>query len=136
MQSKFTEATNQRPEGNRITDAPLVHIDIPLYTSLLKSEKNWKDSDRNSITVFKSGAMTILLIAMHPGAKINNHSASAMFSIQVIEGLIEFKSENTTAEITCGQMLVLHKHLEHHINAIEETVILLTLCTNEMENQC
>ncbi len=132
MQNKFIEATIQRPTGNRVTDASLVQIDIPLYTSLLKSEKNWKEGDRNAITVFKSGGMSILLIAMHKGATITNHSASAMLSVQVIEGLIEVISENTTAIISTGQMLAIHKHLEHRINAIEETFILLTLCISEI----
>jgi hypothetical protein len=29
MKNKFNKATQQRPDGNRLTDAPIVTIDLP-----------------------------------------------------------------------------------------------------------
>ncbi|MBK5269808.1 MAG: hypothetical protein JJE22_02220, partial [Bacteroidia bacterium] len=65
MKSKSNEATALRPEGDRVLNAPLVEMDLNKFIAQLKQETTWADSDRNSITVFKSDNMTIVLIGMH-----------------------------------------------------------------------
>ena len=60
MEEKFNEATTQRPQGDRIMDAPLVTIDLRSFTKQIRDEKAWKDSDRNAITVFKTDGMRIV----------------------------------------------------------------------------
>ena len=53
MQEKSNEATSHRPEGDRIIDATLVSINLPLFIEQIKTEKAWKDKDRNAITSLK-----------------------------------------------------------------------------------
>ena len=55
MANKSNEATPQRPEGDRLLDAPLVTMDLIHLVGQVRNEPSWKDSDRNSITVYKSG---------------------------------------------------------------------------------
>lgn len=50
---KKNDATPQRPEGNRVLDAPQVEMNLPDLIARLKSETTWVDSDRNAITLFK-----------------------------------------------------------------------------------
>jgi len=68
MEEKFNEATQQRPEGDRVMDAAIVTIDLPSFIEKIKQESPWKDKDRNAITVFKTNGMRIVLIALHAGA--------------------------------------------------------------------
>ena len=70
MDEKFNKATTQRPQGNRVMDAPLVTIDLRSFTKQIRDEKAWKESDRNAITVFKTDGMRIVLIALHKDAEM------------------------------------------------------------------
>ena len=61
MEIKSNHSTGNRPEGDRILDAPYVFSDIPTYLEQLKSEKSWAKNDRNAITVYKSDKITIVI---------------------------------------------------------------------------
>ena len=129
MEEKSNEATIQRPQGDRIMDAPLVTINLGSFIAQIKAEKAWKDSDRNAITVFKTDGMRIVLIALHKDAEMKKHTADGMISVQVMEGQILFTTEEQSVELGQGEMLALHKNVPHSVLAREETIFLLTLTT-------
>jgi quercetin dioxygenase-like cupin family protein len=127
IEEKFNEATLQRPEGDRLLDAPLVEMDIQRYKEQIKQEETWKNSDRNAITIFKSAGMRIVLVALHKAAKMKTHTAPVIISIQVIEGQILFHTEQKSVELIEDQMLVLHAGIPHSVQALVESVFLLTV---------
>ncbi len=129
MENKFIEATSQRPQGDRALDASLVTIDLGLFIELIRKEKTFTDSDRNAITVFKTDGMRIVLIALHKDAELIKHTAEGIISIQVLEGLIQFRTDEQVVELSKDQMLALHKGIPHSILAKEESIFLLTLTT-------
>lgn len=65
MEIKANEATSQRPEGNRLLNAELVEMNLEEFIDQIKSETTWDNSDRNSITIFKSETMRIVLMGLH-----------------------------------------------------------------------
>lgn len=130
MENKIIESTSLRSADNRIIDASIVNIDIPSTVIQIKDEKIWTDSDRNSITVFKTNGLSIVLIALHQNAIMPKHKANGIISLQVIEGAIQFKTDDDTIHLKAGQMIVLHSAIEHSILAMEETVFLLTITTS------
>lgn len=129
MDEKFNDATSNRPMGERTLDAPMVTINLGLYIAQIREEEQWKNSDRNAITIFKSMVMRIVLIALHKGAEMKKHTASGTISLQVIEGEIMFTTDEQSITLSSGQMLVLHECIPHSVLAKEETVFLLTLTT-------
>ena len=129
MEKKSNEATELRPQGDRVIDAPLVTIDLPSFTKQIRDEKAWKDSDRNAITVFKTDGMRIVLIALHKNAEMKKHTADGIISIQVLEGKILFTAGEQIVELSNGQILALHQGIPHSVQAKEETIFLLTLTT-------
>ena len=133
MENKFNEATPQRPEGERPLDAPMVIMDLPSFVEQIKQEPSWKDSDRNSITIFKTDGMRIVMIALHEGAELKTHSAAGVISVQVLEGQMRFTTEKQTAELNKGQMLALHEGIAHSVFANMETVFLLTLAMKKQK---
>lgn len=128
MEEKFNEATSQRKQDH-LLDAPLVSINIPAFIEQLKQESTWKESDRNSITVFKTNGMRIVLIGLRAGAEMAKHTANGHISVQVLEGQIKFTTEDKSVELNKGQMLALHQSIPHSVLAIQETIFLLTLTT-------
>ena len=55
----------------------------------IKSEKAWDENDRNSITVFKSDKLRIVIVAMHKNAEMNTEHPQNILSMQMIKGKIK-----------------------------------------------
>ncbi|MEJ7828551.1 MAG: cupin domain-containing protein [Segetibacter sp.] len=127
MENKSNEATPQRPEGDRMLNASLVTMDLNHFMEQVRNEPTWKESDRNSITIFKSDNMRIVLIGLHEEAELKTHTANGIISVQVLEGHIRFTTEPETVELQKGQMLALHKKVPHSVLALKETFFLLTV---------
>ncbi|MEO6452445.1 MAG: hypothetical protein ABIN97_00120, partial [Ginsengibacter sp.] len=89
MEEKYNEATINRPEGDRPVDAPLVLIDIASFIKQIKNEKAWEENDRNSITVFKSDKLRIVIVALHKKAEMTTEHPRNILSIQMIKGKIK-----------------------------------------------
>ncbi|MGY4383269.1 quercetin dioxygenase-like cupin family protein [Pedobacter sp. UYP24] len=135
IMEKSNQATPQRPEGDRLLDAKMVTMDMALFKEQIKQEKAWKEGERNSITIFKSEGMRIVMIALHKGAEMKAHTAPCIISVQVLEGKISFHTENQSAELKEGQMLALHAGISHSVHAVEESIFLLTLSTQLAVNK-
>ncbi len=127
QKEKFNEATPQRPEGERTLDAQLVEMDLNQFRRQIKTEEAWQSSDRNAITIFKTGGMRLVLIGLHQGAEMKTHTAPGIISVQVLDGKIRFTTADQTSELGEGQMLALHAGIPHSVFAAEESVFLLTL---------
>ena len=127
MEIKYNESTELRPEGERLMDAPLVTIDIPEFIKKIKKEPSWKNNDRNAMTVYKTDGMRIVLIALHKDAELKRHVAEGIISVHVLDGKIQFETDDTSVELEEGQVLALHKGLYHQVKAIKESVFLLTI---------
>ena len=130
-QEKFNEATPQRPEGDRPLDAPLVEMDLNAFRKQIKEEQAWHNSDRNSITIFKTNGMRLVLVGLHEGAEMKTHTAPGIISVQVLEGQIRFATEQQTTELGEGHMLALHAGIPHSVLALQESVFLLSLAISK-----
>lgn len=127
MENKSNDATPLRPEGDRLLDANMVEIDLNKFIEQVKNESTWNDSDRNSITIYKSDKMRIVLLGLHKGAELTTHTANGIISVQVLEGSIDFTSEGKKATLHKAQMIVLHEKIPHSVMALDESFFLLTL---------
>jgi len=130
MENKSNDATPQRPDGERILNAPLVEINLEEVIKQIKSETTWADSDRNSVTLFKSETMRIVLIGLHEKAELKPHKANGVISVQVVEGKIEFIAEEQITHLEEGQMIALQENIIHSVKALTESFFLLTLAMN------
>lgn len=131
MENKSNDATPQRPDGERILNAPLVKMNLYEFIEQIKNETPWTDSDRKSVTIFKSETMRIVLIGLHENAELKPHKANGVISVQVLEGKINFVTEQQTSLIEKGQMIALHENITHSVLALTETFFLLTLAMNK-----
>ncbi|WP_071843885.1 cupin domain-containing protein [Hymenobacter sp. DG25A] len=124
---KSNEATPQRPAGSRVLNAPLVTLDLTKAREQIKQEPAWQTSDRNALTLFKSDGMRLVLMALHEGATLKTHTAPGIISVQVLEGLLDFRTAAQAVELGPGELLTLQAGIPHRVEALEESVFLLTL---------
>lgn len=128
---KYNDQTDQRPEGERVLDAPIVHMDLKDFIKTIKSEKAWKEKDRNAITIYKTDGMRMVIVGLHKNAVLERHNANGIISVQVLEGEISFSTDVQTLTLKEGQAVALHKGLYHEVKGIKESVFLLTLNTHK-----
>jgi quercetin dioxygenase-like cupin family protein len=127
MNEKHNDATRNRPAGERVLDAPMVHVDLPAFIRQIREEETWSKYDRNSITVFKTADMRVVLGGLHAGAGMIPHKAEGMMSIQVLEGELKVNTGDMKTSVKAGQMVVVHKDEMYSITANEESIYLLTM---------
>ena len=127
MAVKYNESTELRPDGDRLLNAPVVPIDIPDFLNQIKNEPAWENSDRNAMTIYKTDAMRIVLIALHKDALLKEHTTNGVISVQVLDGAINFTTEGKTHHLTKGKMIALHRNIAHEVSAVKESVFLLTV---------
>jgi quercetin dioxygenase-like cupin family protein len=130
MEIKRNEATRNRPEGDRVLDASYVFTDIPAFVAQLESEKAWDKNDRNSITVFKSGNITVVISMLKENATIVENVIDGYISIQVIKGKVDVNTPDGDVGATNHQLISLRPHVAHSVTALEDSILLLTTVTN------
>lgn len=133
MEDKSNDPTPQRPEpeAGRPLDAPLLVFDLPALLAQVRQEPAYRTSDQNSLTVFKTDGMRIVLLALHAGAELKTHTAPGIISVQVLEGRLMFRTAEQATELAQGQLLTLHAGIPHSVTAVTEAVFLLTLATKK-----
>ena len=127
MENKDIESTPNRPEGDRVIDAQQLLLDIGSFAKQLKSEKQWKKSDRNSITVFKSYKMRIVLTALRKKAEMYTQYPDNILSLHIVDGRIVLETLSKKIKIGGGQILALHEKIPYTIRAKKKTLVLLTI---------
>ena len=131
MENKRNEATLNRPEGDRVIDAPYVFINIPEFIRQLKSEDAWQKNDRNGITVFKTDRVTTVLTCLRAKAVLKDNLVDGIFTIHVIEGIVRVKSPDGDVDMQANQVVVFHQLVDHSIEAMMDSVLLLTNNSSE-----
>lgn len=127
METKFNESTHNRPEGDRLIDAPVIIADLPTYIKQLKQEKAWDKNDRNAITLLKNEKMRVVLVAMHKKAIMQTEKPEHIFSLQVLKGRVRLSANGNLYEAEEEQIISLHDKMSYEIKALSKTIFLLTV---------
>jgi quercetin dioxygenase-like cupin family protein len=126
MEIKRNEATANRPQGDRVIDAPYVFIDLPTFIDQITREKAWEKNDRNGITVFKANNITMVITAMQEGAKIDDNSVDAFLTLQVLGGKTRVTAPDGDIEMHKNQVISFHPGVRHSVEALSDVILLLT----------
>ena len=128
MEEKFNESTINRPEGDRLLDAPFVIADLNAYIKQITEEDAWFKNDRNAITLFKGNNVTVVLIALREGAQMQPPTpSSGVAIIQVMSGELSVEIEGQAFAAKRNQLVSFHEQLQYYIAAKEESILLLTM---------
>jgi len=125
MEIKRNEATLNRPEGDRVLDAPYVFMDLDEFIKQLKDEEAWDKNDRNGITIFKTDNLSTVLTCLHKDAAIEDNSVDGLFQVQVLDGKIRVTTADGDAEMKQGEMMVFQPNVQHSIKALKKSTLLL-----------
>lgn len=107
--------------------APLMDFNLEREVAQLHEEEAWLRTGRNSKTLVKQPDFRIVLIALQKGGHLEEHSADARISVYTLSGHVKLQLPEQTVDLPDGHLLVLDRALEHDLEALEESVILLTI---------
>ena len=107
--------------------APLMDFNLVDEIAQLHEEEAWLRTGRNSKTLVKQPDFRIVLIALQKGGHLDEHSADARISIYTLSGHVKLQLPEQTVDLPNGHLLVLDRALEHDLEALEESAILLTI---------
>jgi quercetin dioxygenase-like cupin family protein len=125
MEIKRNDATLNRPDGDRVLDAPYVFMDLDDFIKQLKEEEAWDKNDRNGITIFKTDNLTTVLTCLHKDAAIEENSVDGLFQVQVLDGKVRITTDDGDTEMKQGEMMVFHPNVQHNIKALKKSTLLL-----------
>jgi quercetin dioxygenase-like cupin family protein len=107
--------------------ASLMDFNLVKEIAQLHEEEAWLRTGRNSKTLVKQPDFRIVLIALKKGGHLEEHSADARISIHTLSGHVKIQLPDQTVDLPDGHLLVLDRALEHDLEALEESAILLTI---------
>lgn len=108
--------------------APLLDFDLSQEVARLHQEEAWPRTGHNSKTLVKQPDLRIVLMALKKGGRLEKHRADARISIHTLSGHARLRLPEETVDLPAGHLLALDRALEHDLEAIEESAILLTIC--------
>ena len=120
-------ANTWQPRPDRPAVTPLLHVRINEQLERLKREPTWSAGERNAITLTKEPTLRLVLIALKKGAKLHEHQAGGPITIQALSGSLRVHALGHSQELGPGEIVVLESAIEHEVEAIEESALLLTL---------
>lgn len=120
-------SSRPHPESERPLHGTLQSFDLQDEVSRLRSEKAWQEGKRNAITLRKGEGMNMVLLVMKAGDRLEEHTAPGPFSLSVQEGSIRFEASGESVEAEPGVLLACDTGVPHTVEALSETVCLLTV---------
>ena len=134
MSTVSTKQVDERAEGMKVEEgmtarltAPLLMFDLAAEIEQLNNEEHWVKDGRISKTLVKHSDFRIVLMLMKAGMLMQEHKTDARISIHALSGRLLIKLDRETVELPAGHLLVLEKGLSHDVNALEESVFLLSI---------
>ena len=115
------------PESERPLHGPLQSFDLEREVSRLREESEWRQGQRNAITLRKGEGLSVVLLVMKAGDRLNEHHAPGPIALSVREGRIRFSTADETVEAGTETVLTCDAGVRHAVEALSNAVCLLTV---------
>ena len=121
-------SSRPHPGSERPLHGPLQRFDLGAEVGRLMEEGAWQRGQRNSITLRKGEGMSVVLLVMKAGDRLEEHAAPGPFSLSVREGRIRIMvAEEVVAEAGSDILLTCDAGVKHTVEALSDAVCLLTI---------
>lgn len=117
------QALGQQPTDNSTT---INLLDLNNYIAELENKFQTNALDKNTVTLYNKNKMRVVLLGLRKDAELKKHTANGAITVQVLEGKMNFTTDQTVT-LQKGQMIVVPDKVPHSVVALEKTYFLLTL---------
>lgn len=85
-------------------------------------------ADTPTAAILKAGQLEVIRVVLPAGKSMKEHQAPGEATVQCIEGVVEFASEEGTQQLHAGDFVHLAPRALHSIKAVEPASLLVTMC--------
>lgn len=115
------------------TGSPFLSFDLNAELHRLRTEDHPWQAGRNAKVLVKYPGLRIVLIALHPGTHVAEHKAPGAISVQTISGHVLMRAAGCAFDLPAGQLLSLEREIPHDVEALAESVVLVTIVWPEVK---
>lgn len=120
-------SSRPHPESGRPLHGPLQSFDLGAEVARLREEEAFRGGRRNSITLRKGEGMSVVLLVMGAGDRLEEHAAPGPISLAVREGRIRFATADGEVEAGPETLLACDAGERHAVEALEDAVCVVTI---------
>lgn len=120
-------SSRPHPESERPMHGPLQAFDLGTEVARLREEEAFREGLRNSITLRKGEGMSVVLLVMRAGDRLEEHAAPGPITVAVREGRIRFATPDGEVEAGPETLLACDAGVRHAVEAVEDAVCVLTI---------
>jgi quercetin dioxygenase-like cupin family protein len=102
-------------------------FDFLTEANALRQEDAWRVHGHNARTLVKNDDSRVVLIALKAGARMQEHQSDQHATVQVLLGTLKLHLPDKAIELRAGQLLALDRGVSHDVEAIEDSVLLLSM---------
>ena len=124
-------SSRPHPESERPMHGPLQSFDIGAEVARLRSEEAFREGRRNSITLRKGEGMSVVLLVMGAGDRLEEHAAPGPISLAVREGRVRFSTPDEEVEAGPETLLACDAGVRHAVEALEDAVCVVTIARGD-----
>jgi quercetin dioxygenase-like cupin family protein len=125
MSDPKDQGTRHRPHPQSLAGAYL-EFELSREIEQLQCEPKWTAGE-NAKTLLKYDDFRVVLMALRAQARVPTHQTEGRISLQTIRGHIQVRAAGRTFDLPVGGLLALDRGLPHDVQALEESVLLLTI---------
>ncbi len=123
----YAETSGSAERAPQQLEGSLLTFDLAAESAQLRYERGFREGERNANTLVKAPDFRIVLIALRAGARLQEHDAAGRVAIQTLTGQLRLQVAGAAVDLPAGHLLALKPDLAHDVEAVEESVFLLTI---------
>jgi quercetin dioxygenase-like cupin family protein len=115
-----------RQRAHHVSD-PLITIDCLAELATLRGGDAYTTADRAAYTIAKQSGMRVVLIALKPGGRMNEHHADPPITLHGLQGNLNLTVGDQTVRVMPGVLVTVAQGMPRSVEAIDESAFLLTI---------
>ena len=126
MPNETSPVTRPARAPHPVTGTALT-FDLAAEADKLKREATWNAHGHNAKTLVKHPDFRVVLIALRAGARISEHKTDHCVTIHALEGTLRLQLRGETLQLDSGSLLALEQTVLHDIEAVTDSLFVLSL---------
>jgi hypothetical protein len=120
---------------HRQVDASLISINLSDIMRILKQSLSFSKKNIIAVALLNEPEKKIVITAVHENSDIEFLKSANSVSVQVIEGVLVFRTRKESVTLNPGMMLTVGEDIPFRLKSLEEALFLVTLkCKNGKVN--
>ena len=124
-------ASRPHPESERPLSGPLQSFDLESEVARLREENERRQGGRNAMTLRKGEGLSMVLLVMSAGDRLDEHAAPGPITVGVREGRIRFTAEDEAIEAGPETVITCDAGVRHAVEALDDAVCVVTIASGK-----